>query len=159
MKVFRAALAILVAFIVHTVIGRYFRWLGGSIDLFTVVAATFGLVHGRMAGIAVGTTAGLIQDAFSGGLFGFNGIAKTTVGYLSGIVGRLIIVRGVWARALFFVAATLVDLAILVAVAQLAEQSRVLGEGLTPIYVCVSNAVAGILLVRAVEPKKAKRSR
>lgn len=159
MNFLRAGVAILIAFIVHTVIGRYFHGLARSLDLFTVVAATFGLIHGRVAGIVVGTTAGLIQDAFSGGLLGFNGISKTTVGYLSGIVGRHIIVRGVWAKLAFFVAATIVELTLLVAVARLAEQARVLGEGLAPVYMCVSNALAGILLLRAVDPKTSVDSR
>jgi len=151
------AAAILVAFLVHTVLGRYFQALGQFMDLFTVIAATFGLLYGRVAGMAIGTTAGLIQDAFSGGLLGFNGISKTIVGYLAGIAGHHIIVRGLPARLLFFVAASLLDLAILATVSELALQPRVVGEGLTPVYVCASNALAGILLMRAVEEKKSNR--
>jgi hypothetical protein len=41
-----------------------------------------------------GASAGLLQDAFSGGLLGYNGISKTTVGYLAGIAGRHLIIRG-----------------------------------------------------------------
>jgi len=148
------AVAILVAFLVQTVLGRYFAFLNVYLDLFTVVAVTFGLLRGRMVGLCTGTVAGLAQDAFSGGLLGFNGISKTTVGYLAGIAGHHLIIRGWSARLLFFVGATLLDMTILAGVGRLAEQPRVLGEGLTPLYLCVGNAIAGILLLGRVDRKR-----
>ncbi len=154
MKFLDVALAILVAFLVQTVLGRYFAFLNVYLDLFTVVAVTFGLLRGRMVGLCTGTAAGLLQDAFSGGLLGFNGISKTTVGYLAGIAGHHLIVRGWSARLLFFVGATLLDMTVLAGVGRLAEQPRVLGEGLTPLYLCVGNAIAGILLLGRVDRKR-----
>ncbi len=151
MRLFEVGVAILVAFVVQTVLGRYLPFLGNHLDLFTVVAAGFGLVRGRMPGMVSGAAAGLLQDAFSGGFLGFNGISKTTVGYLSGIAGRHLIIRGWSTRALFFALATLLDLIILGVVGYAAEFPRVMGEGLAPLYLCFGNALAGILLVRALE--------
>lgn len=148
------ALAILVAFLVQTVLRRYFGFLNSYLDLFTVVAAMFGLLRGRAVGLVTGTVCGLIQDAFSGGLLGFNGIAKTTVGYLAGIAGRHLIVRSWSSRLLFFATMSLVDIAILAGVARLAELPRVAGEGLTPLYLCIGNAIAGILVVRIVDKNR-----
>jgi len=143
--------ALLAAFVLQTVLGRYLPFFGAYLDLFAVVAAGFGLERGRMAGLVSGASAGLLQDAFSGGLLGFNGISKTTVGYLSGIAGRHLIIRGWSPRILFFALATLLDLAILAVVGFAAELPRVVGEGLAPLYLCIGNAFAGILLVRALE--------
>lgn len=151
MKLLEVAIAILVAFVVQTVLGRYVPLLGNHVDLFTVVAAGFGLVRGRMPGMVSGAAAGLLQDAFSGGFLGFNGISKTTVGYLSGIAGRHLIIRGWSTRLLFFALATLLDLVILAVVGYAAEFPRVVGEGFAPLYLCFGNAFAGILLVRALE--------
>jgi len=145
------ALTIVIAFVVQTVLGRYFGFLNSSLDLFTVIAAMFGLLRGRVAGLVTGSVAGLLQDAFSGGLLGFNGIAKTTVGYVAGIAGRHLIVRNLPSRLLFFMVMTLVDMAILATVGQLAELPRVIGEGLTPLYLCLGNAIAGILLIGIVD--------
>ena len=155
MRFLDVALAILVAFIVQTVLGRYFPFLNSYVDLFTVVVAMFGLLRGRTAGLVTGTVAGLIQDTFSGGLLGFNGIAKTTVGYLAGIAGRHLIVRSWASRLVFFATMSLIDMAILAGVGHLAELPRVVGEGLTPLYVCIGNAIAGILLVGIVDKKRA----
>jgi len=143
--------ALLAAFVLQTVLGRYLPFLGVYLDLFTVVAAGFGLARGRIAGLVSGASAGLLQDAFSGGLLGFNGISKTTVGYLSGIAGRHLIIRGWWTRILFFAVATLLDLLILALVGYAAELPRVMGEGFAPLYLCIGNAFAGILLMRALE--------
>lgn len=154
MRFLDIVLAILAAFVVQTVLGNYFKFLNEYLDLFTVIAATFGLLRGRMVGMVSGMAAGLLQDAFSGGLLGFNGIAKTTVGYLAGIAGHHLIIRGWSTRLLFFVGATILDLAILVAVGHLADEPRVVHEGLTPLYLCVGNAIAGILLIGVVDRKR-----
>jgi rod shape-determining protein MreD len=143
--------ALVAAFVLQTVLGRYLPFFVAYLDLFAVVAAGFGLARGRMAGLLSGALAGLLQDAFSGGLLGFNGISKTTVGYLSGIAGRHLIIRGWSTRSLFFAMATLLDLLILAVVGYAAELPRVVGEGLAPFYLCIGNAFAGILLVRVLE--------
>ena len=151
MRVLDIVAALLAAFIFQTVLSRYLPFLNGYLDLFVVVAAAFGLARGRMAGLLSGASAGLLQDAFSGGLLGFNGISKTTVGYLAGIAGRHLIIRGVSTRILFFALATLLDLLILAGVGYAAELPRVVGEGLAPLYLCIGNAFAGILLMRVLE--------
>lgn len=154
MRYLDVALALLVAFIVQTVLGRYFGFLNSYLDLFTVVVATFGLLRGRAVGLLTGTVAGVLQDAFSGGLLGYNGIAKITVGYVAGIAGHHLIVRNWSSRLLFFAFMSVLDMAILAGVGYLTEQPRVLGEGLTPLYLCIGNAIAGILLIGRVDKKR-----
>ncbi len=67
MRVLQVAAAVIVAFLVHTLVGRYILPLRSYLDLFLVVTAGFGLLHGRVAGMGAGTVAGLVQDTFSGG--------------------------------------------------------------------------------------------
>lgn len=154
MRFLDVALALLVAFLLQTVFGRYFGFLNSYLDLFTVVVATFGLLRGRAVGLLTGTVAGVLQDAFSGGLIGFNGIAKITVGYVAGIAGRHLIVRNWSSRLLFYASMSVLDLAILAGVGYLTEQPRVVGEGLAPLYLCIGNAIAGILLIGRVDKKR-----
>lgn len=149
MRFLDVALTLLAAFLLQTVLGQHIRFFASYLDLFTVTAAAFGLLRGRMFGMLTGATAGLIQDSFSGALLGFNGISKTTVGYLAGIAGHHLIVRG-WSRVFFFVLASALDLVILAAVGAAAEQPRVLGEGPAPIYLCFGNAIAGMLLLSVI---------
>jgi len=150
-RVLDIAVAVLAALVIQTVLGRYLPFFVPYIDLFAVVAAGFGLARGRMEGLLSGAVAGLVQDTFSGGLLGFNGIAKSTVGYVAGIAGRHLIIRGWSTRILFFALATVLDLLILAVVGYAAELPRVVGEGIAPLYLCIGNAFAGILLVRTLE--------
>ena len=147
MRYIDVVLALVVAFVAQTVLGHYLPFLSHYLDLFTVVVAGVSLMRGRMFGLATGTIAGLIQDSFSGGLLGLNGMVKSTVGYLAGIAGQRLIIRTWSMRALFFIVATLLDITILTFVGHLANIPVVVGEGLTPVSVCLGNTVAGLLLV------------
>ena len=154
MRLLDILLAVAAAFIIQTVFGRYIPFLNQSVDLFTVVTAAFGLTRGRMPGLVTGSIGGLIQDAFSGGLLGLNGLAKTSVGYLAGLAQQHLIIPGATGRVLFFIAASLTDLLILAVVGYAAEVPTVIGEGLAPLTVCIGNALAGLLLIRMMEKKK-----
>jgi rod shape-determining protein MreD len=147
MRLVEIGAAILVAFLVQTLGGRYFWPLQSYLDLFLVTAVGFGLTRGRMVGMGAGTAAGLIQDAFSGGMLGVNGLSKTTVGYLSGVVGRWLIVRGWGARFLFFFVASAADLLILALVGSAVERPIVIGEGVTPLILCSANGIVGAFVL------------
>ncbi|HSF18864.1 MAG TPA: hypothetical protein VLK65_25285 [Vicinamibacteria bacterium] len=151
MRILDAALAVLAAFLFQSVLGRYLPALDGYVDLFAVISAGFGLVHGRMFGMLTGIAAGLVQDVFSGGHLGINGISKTTVGYVAGIAGHHLIIRGWSSRVLFFLLASGLDLVILAALGAAIEEPRVLGEGLRPIYLCIGNIIAGMILIRVID--------
>jgi rod shape-determining protein MreD len=146
--------AILVAFVVQTLGGRYFWPLQSYLDLFLVTAVGFGLTRGRMVGMGAGTAAGLVQDAFSGGMLGLNGLSKTTIGYLSGIVGRWLIVRGWGARFLFFFVASAADLLILALVGSAVERPIVIGEGMTPLILCSCNGLVGAFVLSLRDRKR-----
>ena len=140
-------MAILAAFLLQTIGGRYFWPLQSYWDLFLVASVGFGLTRGRMMGLVTGTTAGLVQDSFSGALLGLNGLSKTTVGYLCGVIGHWLIIRGSATRFLVFFLASAADLLILSVLGQAVERPVVLGEGLTPLFLCVGNGLVGTLVL------------
>ncbi len=154
MRVLEVAAAIAVAFLVQTLGGRYLTPLQSYLDLFLVVAVGFGLVRGRMTGLAAGTFGGLVQDAFSGGILGLNGLSKTTVAYLAGVVSRWLIIRGWAARFLFFFVASMADLLILALVGLAAERPIVAGEGITLLIVCAVNAAVGTIALSLMDRRK-----
>jgi rod shape-determining protein MreD len=146
-RVVEIAAALVVAFMVQTLGGRYFWPLQNYLDLFLVAAVAFGVVRGRMTGMFTGTVGGLIQDAFSGGVLGLNGLSKTTVGYLAGVVSRWLIIRGWAARFLFFFVASAFDLLILAAVGMAIERPAVIGEGVSALILCAGNGLVGALVL------------
>ena len=139
---------------VQTLGGRYFWPLQTYLDLFLVTAVAFGVVRGRMTGMLTGTVGGLVQDAFSGGLLGLNGLSKTTVGYLAGIVSRWLIIRGWAARFLFFFVASVIDLLILAVVGMAIERPAVVDEGVSALILCAGNSLVGTLVLGLMDRKR-----
>ena len=147
MKALAVALAVVGAFLVQTLGGRYFWPIQSYLDLFLLAAAGFGLTQDRQVGMFAGTAAGLVQDVFSGAPLGLNGVSKTTIGYLAGIAGHRLVVRGWAGRLLFFAAATAGDRIILAAIGQVADQPPVVGGVPDLLYLCAGNGLVGALLL------------
>ena len=151
MKALAVVLAIVGAFLVQTLGGRYFWLIQSYLDLFLLTAAGFGLIQGRQVGMFSGTAAGLVQDVFSGAPLGLNGVSKTTIGYLAGIAGHRLVV-GSWAgRFVFFAAAAAADRVILAAIGQVADQPPVIGSVADLLYLCAGNGFMGALVLTALE--------
>ena len=101
-----AAVAIVVALMLQTVVGyqRFGRLIG--IDLVLVVVVSTALFYGPTAGMVSGTVAGLCQDALSGGVLGVAGLAKTLVGFVAGVIATQFIVSSIVPRGVVFFAMT-----------------------------------------------------
>lgn len=159
MRALQVVLAILFAFVVQTLWGRYVSPERGYFDLFLLTAAVSGLAGGRVVGMSAGTAAGLVQDAFSGGMLGLNGLSKTVVGYLAGLVGNRFILRGFPARFMFFLLASATDLAVLFLLGLAVGRPLVWGRGLLPLYIALGNGLIGSLIVGAGERLRRRRER
>lgn len=159
MRGFQVALAILFAFIIQTLWGRYLSPRQAYFDLFLLTVALAGLAGGRVMGMGAGTAGGLVQDAFSGGMLGLNGLSKTVVGYLAGLVGNRLILRGFLPRFLFFVLASATDLGVLFLLGVAVDRPLVWGQGLLPLYIALGNGLLGALIVGAGERLRRRRER
>lgn len=60
-----------------------------SPNLLIILTFAVGFMRGRKAGICVGFLCGLLIDAFSGSVLGFNALIYMYVGYFNGIFHRL----------------------------------------------------------------------
>ena len=91
MKLLKAPLAILLVFLIQTMILNRFEWLR-TIDLFLLLNIYFALNFEQLPCMAVSVSSGLIQDTFSGGILGPNAFSKTTIAYfISGLSSRLML--------------------------------------------------------------------
>lgn len=158
MKILQIVLAVVGAFLVQTLGARHLWPVASYLDLFLVTAAGFGLVHGRLTGLVAGTAAGLVQDAFSGGFLGLNGLSKTTVGYLAGIAGRRLILRGWSGRMVFFAVATAVDVLILTLVGGAVDKTVLAGDIQAAGYLCLGNGLVGTAILTALDKVKQRGS-
>jgi rod shape-determining protein MreD len=86
----RAFLATALAVLIYSVAGAGTPDLLVVFNAFSVVVLYFAIRRGEVFGAVLGTMAGLVQDAFSLGVFGVGGLTKTLLGFWAGFVSRRI---------------------------------------------------------------------
>ena len=107
MKTAGIVLAVAAALALQTTLARFVARGAVAVDLVLVVVVYVALTSGPATGLLTGTFAGLVQDALSGGdVIGIAGLAKTVVGFLSGIIGTQFIVAQPLPRLVVFFGAT-----------------------------------------------------
>jgi rod shape-determining protein MreD len=82
------SLGIIIAFSLYSIIGKISFSLSQLLNFFTLLVLYFAVTRGEIYGAFMGTICGLIQDAFSLGVFGINGLSKTIIGFSAGYVSQ-----------------------------------------------------------------------
>jgi rod shape-determining protein MreD len=159
-------LAVAIAVALQTTLARFLVRGTLAVDFVLVAVVYVALTSGPVTGLLTGTFAGLVQDALASGIIGIGGLAKTVVGFLTGIVGTQFIVTNTGPRFVVFFLATVVHAVIFMGLYVLLD----LRDFGTP-YGAVArqalgNAIVGIvafqlveLLPGAVERRRSQRGR
>ncbi len=129
--------ALLFRFLVHGRLG---------LDLVLVVVTYLGLTSGPVVGLFAGTLGGLVQDALSTGIIGIGGLAKTIVGFVAGIVGTQFIVSQPIPRFIVFVAATFVQIGVVMALESVLELRPLARTWPLTLLEAAGNGLVGIVL-------------
>ena len=167
MKAAGVILAVAAALALQTTLVRYIARGNVGVDLVLVVVVYVGLKLGPTPGLLAGTLGGLAQDALStGGITGIDGLAKTVVGFLTGIVGTQFIVVQTLPRFVVFFAATFVHQALFIGLTTLLSLRRFEFPYAEIAQQAAANAVIGIvafqvaeLLPGALDRRRAARGR
>lgn len=110
MRIVGSIVATLVALALQTTVLARFTVRGTvALDLLLVVVVFIALRGGPTLGMLTGTFAGLVQDSLSTGVIGIGGLAKTIVGFVTGLIGRQFIVSEPLPRFVVFFSATVVN--------------------------------------------------
>jgi rod shape-determining protein MreD len=159
-------LAIVLALALQTTIARFVVAGRVTVDFVLVVVVYVALSSGAVAGIATGTVAGLIQDSMSTGVIGIGGLAKTIVGFVTGVVGTQLNIAEPVARFVVFFAATVAHQAITIGLGTVlglqtfgVPYAAIAGEALANAVVGVAAFQLTELLPGAVERRRMGRSR
>lgn len=166
MKTAGIILAIVLALALQTTIARFVVSGTVAVDLVLVVVVYVALSSGSMPGMTTGTVAGLIQDSLSTGVIGIGGLAKTIVGFFTGIIGTQLNIAEPVARFVVFFGATVVHQAITIGLGTVLG-FRTFGNPYTAVAgEALGNAVVGVaafqlaeLLPGAVERRRMGRGR
>ena len=98
LKITIAIIGAVVLFSVLTKISPAFTMI---LNVFNILVLYFAIEEGEIYGAIMGSTAGLIQDSFSIGVFGIAGISKTILGFLAGYISRRINIVPLVRRVIF----------------------------------------------------------
>lgn len=166
MKAAGVILAIAIALALQTTLARYVIRGTLALDLVLVVVVYVALTNGPVTGLMSGTVAGLVQDALSSGVIGIGGLAKTIVGFLTGIVGTQFIVAASLPRFVVFFGATLLHALVFMGLYVLLDLRHFGAPYAAVAGQAAGNAVVGVvafqlveLLPGAVERRRVSRSR
>jgi rod shape-determining protein MreD len=146
-------LGVALALAIQTTLTRYFVRGMIAVDLVLVAVVYVGLISGPTTGMLTGTIAGLIDDQISSsGIIGIGGLAKTIVGFLSGIIGTQFIVTQSLPRFVVFFAATLVHAALKMGLYVILGIGQFGGRPYGPmLWQAAANAVVGVVTFQLVE--------
>lgn len=159
-------LAVAVAVALQTTLARFMVRGTFTLDLVLVAVVYVGLTWGPVPGLMAGTLAGLVQDTLSSGVVGIGGLAKTVVGFLSGVIGTQFIVANSLPRFVVFFAATVVHAALFMGLYILLDVRHFGTPYAAVAWQALGNAIVGIvafqiveLLPGAVERRRAQKGR
>jgi rod shape-determining protein MreD len=108
MKALGVLLVLLGALALQTTISGLTMGGARMVNLVVVAVVFAALMFGPVTGLFAGTIGGLAQDALAGGVIGIGSLAKTIIGFISGLLGAHFIVAQPLPRFVMFVGATVV---------------------------------------------------
>jgi len=155
----RAFLGTLAAVVVYSVAGAGAPALLIVFNAFSVVVLYFSIRRGEVFGALLGTMCGLVQDAFSLGVFGVAGLTKTLLGFWTGFISRRIDVAPFTRNALFMLVMSVLEMALWVLITAVVRLESVNLHGGLLLLQPVVTAVLGSSLFAIERRIRARSSR
>jgi rod shape-determining protein MreD len=145
-------LAVATALALQTTLAWYATRGAVAVDLVLVAVVSVALTSGPTAGLLAGTLGGLAQDTLiSGGITGIGGLAKTLVGFVTGVVGTQFIVVQSVPRFVVFFLATVVHQAVFLGLYVLLDLRHFGAPYAAVAEQALGNAVVGVVVFQVVE--------
>ena len=143
--------AILIAIALQTTLASLVFRGNTGIDLVLIVVVFVAIKSGPVTGLLAGTVAGLIQDALSSGILGIGGLAKTVIGFMSGVLGTQFIVTAPLPRFLLLLVATALHAAIFMGLYTLLNLRQFPAPYPAIVGQAFGNAFVGVIVFQLVE--------
>ena len=146
-----ALAAILIAIALQTTLGSLLFRGNTAIDIVLIVVVFVAIKSGPVTGLLAGTVAGLVQDALSSGILGIGGLAKTIVGFGSGVLGTQFIVTAPLPRFLLLLLATGLHAAIFMGLYTLLNLRQFPAPYSSIVAQALGNAFVGVVAFTVIE--------
>lgn len=151
MKAAAALAAITVALALQTTLTGVVIRGTAALDLVLIVIVYISLMSGPVTGVIAGSVAGLVQDAMSSGVLGIGGLAKTLVGFSTGLLGTQFIVTAPLPRFVVFVVATILHAAVFMGLYVLLDLRQFPSPYAAVMSQAIGNGFVGVVGAQIVE--------
>lgn len=94
MRWLRFLIGLLIALTLHSLLGSFFPNALAFFNPYIVLVVYYSMGGNLFGAIVAGVIAGLVQDSFSGSLFGLHAFALTFCGYLVAYINSRLVLRG-----------------------------------------------------------------
>lgn len=157
--VLRAFLAAAAAVLIYSLAGGAGPSVLVVVNGFSVVVLYFSVRRGEVFGAVMGTVCGLVQDAFSLGVFGVAGLTKTLLGFWAGYISRRIDIAPFSRNALFMLVMAVLETVLWVLLTAVVRAGSVNFHGGLILLQPFVTAVLGSSLFLAERKVRARRAR
>ena len=151
MKIIASLLAIAIALALQTTLASLVIRGTAALDLVLIVVVYLALISGPVAGLLLGSAAGLIQDSLSSGIIGIGGLSKTVVGFVAGFLGTQFIVTAPLSRFLVFVLSTCLNAGIFMGLYTVLDLRQFDDPWAPVLSQAVGNGLVGVIGAHLVE--------
>lgn len=159
MKVLAALAAIAAALALQTTLAGLVIRGTAALDLVLIVVVYISLMSGPVTGVLVGTLAGLIQDSLSFSVLGIGGLAKTLVGFATGLLGTQFIITAPLPRFVVFVLATILHASVFMGLYSLLDLRQFPAPYSAVLSQAIGNGFVGVVGAQIIEVLPGLRER
>jgi rod shape-determining protein MreD len=152
-------LGIMLALALQTTVAPFLLAGGVGVDLVLVVVVWTALQFGPAIGLLSGATAGLAQDALSGGIIGVGGLSKTLVGFIAGVIGSQFIVTNALPRFFVLFAGAALHGVVFLGLYSIIDRRGFVVPWRSALIQALLTAVVGIVLMMAASTLPGMRER
>lgn len=132
MRWLRFAVGLLIALTLHSLLDKFFPNALAFFNPYIILVIYYAMGGNLIGAIFAGVIAGLVQDAFSGAIFGLHAFALTVCAYLVAYINARFVLRGTLAFGIALVGSVILnELVIYILVNVLLKQPvEMFGEGM-----------------------------
>ncbi|MFN2442833.1 MAG: rod shape-determining protein MreD [Thermoanaerobaculia bacterium] len=109
MRWLRFLIGLVIALTIHSLLDSFFPNALTFFNPYVILVVYYAMGGNLFGAIVAGVVAGLIEDAFSGSIFGLHAFSLTVIGYLVAYVASRLVLRGTLAFGLALAGAVIVN--------------------------------------------------
>jgi rod shape-determining protein MreD len=128
----RFAIGLLIALTLHSLLDKFFPNALAFFNPYLILVIYYSMGGNLVGAIFAGVAAGLVQDAFSGAIFGMHAFALTVCGYLVAYVNSRLVLRGTLAFGVSLIGSVILNEIVLYLLVNilLKQKIEMFGEGM-----------------------------